>query len=537
MENLIALDERSKQLEMTPAGRNFLEPIVTDTEGDVYTFTGFLDGRTVAAAMARLSRSPNDMRITILKEFSDLKKNKDEKLLSRIITAYGDDSVQQLVGAHIVVEGASNLLTKELERGRLAAYLEQSTRYIYFDQKDQKGRYKYYIPEEITDNDSIKNEYVNTMDSDFENYSRVVRQLTEHVRKKIPYPQERKEIIAWKNATRAQACDAARGLLPVSTKSTVGIFASAQSIESMIMKMAGSNLKEVRTTAQKILDESRKVIGVFLERADRPDRGGATTAYYAQTRNEMRSLISEHWTEKQNTSELAHAHLEQYYPENELDILPYMLFEHSKQSIVSLRQEIESQWSQEEKIRAFQKYMGERLNRRHTPGRALELPQYTWDIVCDYGIFRDLQRHRIVNNLERQSLTPYLGYQIPELVQEAKLDNAWEQCFEASYNLYERLDAVYGRDVAQYATLLAHHMRWTISYNARQAFHMHELRTSPQGHPGYRRLINAMHLLLSTAHPLIAEAMSFVNEDEDPELTRLAAERYQQFKLSLLKKS
>ena len=85
------------------------------------------------------------MRITILDEFAS-SAGKDEKLLQRVITAYGDDSVQQLVGLHFVVENASNLLTKKLEWGRLAAYLEQSTRYIYFDQKDAEGKYRYYTP-------------------------------------------------------------------------------------------------------------------------------------------------------------------------------------------------------------------------------------------------------------------------------------------------------------------------------------------------------------------------------------------------------
>ena len=74
-------------------------------------------------------------------------------------------------------------------------------------------------------------------------------------------------------------------------------------------------------------------------------------------------------------------------------------------------------------------------------------------------------------------------------------------------------------------------MRWKLTYNAREAFHLHELRTSPQGHPGYRKLIKELHEQLSIIHPLIAESMIFVNRDEDPELTRLAAERYTQYKL------
>jgi len=144
-QSLIKKDDKG-HFRITEAGQSYLEDAVTNTEGDVYAFTDKLSPVTIAAAMARLSRRGDDMRITILDEFAG-KADKDAQLLKRVITAYGDDSVQQLAGLHLVVENASNLLTKKLEWGRLASYLEQSTRYIYYDQKDKNGRYRYYVPE------------------------------------------------------------------------------------------------------------------------------------------------------------------------------------------------------------------------------------------------------------------------------------------------------------------------------------------------------------------------------------------------------
>ena len=178
--------------------------------------------------------------------------------------------------------------------------------------------------------------------------------------------------------------------------------------------------------------------------------------------------------------------------------------------------------------------MGERLNRRHKPGRAMEHIEYHFDIVCDYGIFRDLQRHRMVEGLEWQHLSPRYGYEIPKLVEKAGLVDTYEACFDFSLNLYNRLQALGYYEQAQYAVLMGHKMRWKISYNARQAFHFHELRSTPQGHPGYRKLINQMHDKIAEVHPMIASAMKFVNQDEDPALSRLAAERYTQFKLQQL---
>lgn len=513
---------------MTAAGEAFLADAVTDTQGNIYAFTDKLSPITVAAAMARLSRRADDMRITILDEFAGAA-GKDEKLLQRVITAYGDDSVQQLVGQHIVVEGASNLLTKKLEWGRLAAYLEQSTRYIYFDQKDASGNYRYFTPPHL--DNKTRTTYKTFMDAIFDLYSKMVHQLTDYIRSNDKTPQPERDI-AWQGATRAQACDAVRTVLPVATKSTVGIFASGQALESLIMHLLSDELQEARDTGEKLLAEARKVAGTFLERADKPERGGATIAYRATTHKNVKSLAKEllpsvHPITQQDVT------LTDYWPRNELDIAADILYEHSSLSLNEIRDQVAS-FNVKDKESIITAYFGERLNRRHRPGRALEKVHYSWDLVCDYGIFRDLQRHRMVDDMEWQQLTPRFGYDIPRLIEEAGLTEDFEKCFDLSLELYSVLQKNGYELDAQYATLLGHKMRWKVTYNAREAFHLHELRTTPQGHPGYRKLVLAMHEKLAEVHPLIASGMKFVNSDEDPALTRLAAERYTQFKLQQL---
>ncbi|MHB1864688.1 MAG: dTMP kinase [Candidatus Saccharimonadales bacterium] len=516
--------------EVTEAGQNFLSRVVTNNRGDVYAFNGQLSPVTIAAAMARLSRRGDDMRITILDEFA-ASEGKDEKLLQRVITAYGDDSVQQLSGIHFVVENASNLLTKKLEWGRLAAYLEQSTRYIFYDQKDNNGKYKYYIPQHLKP--SIKKEYVNKLDKIFDNYSYMVRNLTEYIRKNSKVPKSERDT-AWNGATRAQACDAIRPVLPVATKSTVGIFASAQALESLIYHLLSDGLAECRLTGENLLKEARKVMPMFLERADKPERGGAFVAYRATNEIGVKKLADKYLSSSYPADELEAVTLVDYYPKNELDLIADMLYSNSSLSLAQIKEEL-FKLSYEDKLKIFTTYMGERLNRRHRPGRAIEKAHYSWDLVCDYGIFRDLQRHRMVDDLEWQSLTPRYGYEVPELVQKAGLSERFEECFDISLELFSKLQKAGYELEAQYATLLGHKMRWKVTYNAREAMHLHELRTSPQGHPGYRKLVKQMHDKLSEVHPLIADSMKFVNKDEDPELTRLAAERYTQYKLKQLK--
>ncbi len=454
---------------------------------------------------------------------------KDEKLLQRVITAYGDDSVQQLVGQHVVVENASNLLTKKLEWGRLAAYLEQSTRYIYFDQKDKNGQYRYFTPSHLPK--KLKSTYRKTMDEIFDLYSDMVHKLTDYVTEHSNVPEAERDI-AFRGAVRAQACDAVRAVLPVATKSTVGIFASGQALESLIMHLLSDELPEAKATGQAMLEQARKTIPTFLERADKPDRGGAAIAYRANTFKSVREFADKNLPQALGNLD-DDVQLVDYWPRNELDLLPHMLYEHSTMSLQDLKQEVRT-WSYDQKLEAFNTYMGERLNRRHRPGRALEVAHYSYDLICDYGIFRDLQRHRMVDSLEWQLLTPRYGFDMPELVEKAGLADDFEACFDKAAGLYSIMQAEGFELEAQYATLLGHRMRWKITYNAREAFHLHELRTSPQGHPGYRKLVKEMHDKLCEVHPMLGASMKFVNKGEDEELTRLAAEKYTQFKLNQL---
>lgn len=513
----------------TAAGDDYLNAVLTNTTGNVYVFKEDLSPVTIAAAMARLSRRGDDMRITLLDEFAG-KMGKDGKLLQRVITAYGDDSVQQLAGTHLVIENASNLLTKKLEWGRLAAYLEQSTRYIYFDQKDEKGRYKYHMPRSF--DKKTKQLYKKSMDAIFDLYSDMVHKLTDYVVEHSDVPEAERDG-AFKGATRAQACDAVRAVLPVATTSTVGIFASGQALESLIMHLQSDELPEAQDTGKHILDEARKVVPMFLERADNPERGGALIAYRANTYSNVAKLAQDQLPANHSVDAGDAVTLIDVWPRNELDLVPDMLYEHSSLPLKDIKSAV-AEWSYDQKRDAFSTYMGERLNRRHRPGRALEKAHYSWDIVCDYGIFRDLQRHRMVDDLQWQFLTPRYGYEVPQLIEDAGLSDQFEQCFDISLQLYSQLQGAGYALEAQYATLLGHRMRWKITYNAREAFHFHELRTSPQGHPGYRKLVQQMHEKVAEVHPMMAEAMKFVNQGEDEVLTRLAAERYTQFKLNQL---
>jgi thymidylate synthase ThyX len=519
------LEKVGKSLRITPRGYAYLDNVLTDSKGDVYVFNNNIPPVMVAAAMARLSRRAGDMRLTILDEFAQAGEQDANALIQRVVTAYGDDSVQQLTGIHVVVEGASNLLTKMLERGRFMAALEQSTRYIYFDTRDEQGRYAYLRLNHLPDD--LQQDYNATMDAIFDGYSGVVRQLSEYVRNK--HPQGNENRITWMQTTRADACDAARPLLPVATRSTVGLFGSSQALEALIMRLLSEDLPEAQRVGQALLEQGRKIIPAFLERADDPKYGGATTAYRHTRRTEMRSLARK-YLQRVSPQRRASVELVDYWPLDERDLVAEMLFEQSELGIAEIRSQIAA-WPARRHHEVIGSYVGERLNRRHRPGRAAEKPHFEWEIVDDYGTFRDIQRHRVVDAMEWQTLSIDYGYEVPGLVKEAGLEKEFRRIFRLAEGLHRRLVAAGYDEEAQYATLFGHRMRYRFLTNLRQAFHLIELRTSPTGHPGYRRICQKMGKSLRKVYPSLGKAMKFVNQSESQELLRLAAERATQSKL------
>jgi thymidylate synthase ThyX len=319
--------------------------------------------------------------------------------------------------------------------------------------------------------------------------------------------------------------------LPAANRSTVGIFGSAQAIDNLIMNLLSQPLEESRVVGLQLLNEVRKVVPEFFERTDIPERGGGTVAYKAETRQAISELATKLLPKPSPWSGEA-VTLRNYWPDDEADLVDEMLFEASSLPLGSMifPRTIENVDD------VFRTYIGERLNRRHKPGRAFEIPHYEFEVVDEYGTFRDLQRHRVVDDMEWQQLTPFYGFSVPRPVQEADYETLYRNCFQVSQQLYERMVEAGHEVEAQYATLMGHRMRYRFVINARAAYHLIELRSAPAGHPGYRRIAQQMYECIRKVHPRIAAGMKFVGLDEDPALTRLAAEKAAYYKQKALEK-
>ncbi len=491
------------------------------------------------ALFARYSRSAKSLRRLFLDEFlGDLDISGDasidatiglehaEKLYHRIFFEYGDDSVAQLGGVHLACEQASNLLTKVLEWGRLMSYLEQSTRYISYDSRFG-GRYRYYRDPEIMES-SFGARYIGDMDRIFDTYAHLVPQMQDFVREQFPKHPNDGDFV-YRQAVKTKAFDALRGLLPAASLSNVGIYGTGQAYEALLLRMRSHPLPESRYYADLMLRELRKVIPSFLERVDREDRGVVWSEYLQETREDTADVVAALFPEGSIVDPSPTVRLVDFDPEGEVKMIASMMYPHSTMSEDQLERRVAGM-NHEDRMAVARAYVGDRRNRRHKPGRALERPFYRFDVLVDYGAFRDLQRHRMLS-MDWQNLSPHHGYISSPLVNAAGMGPVYEEAMERSAALYDLLVDDFP-DQASYAINLAYKIRFNMNINARSAMHLIELRTTPQGHPSYREVGQEMHRLIAeeAGHTVISEMMKFVDHTDETDLERLQSERRAQEK-------
>ena len=514
---------------LTDAGHDELLHWVTSTTDQVYAFTADADPLMVSAAMARLSRNANDARTIVADEFYN-KGEKDQELIGRVVNDFADDSVMQLFPVQMGFDNISNIATKAVERGRFGSYLEQSSRYIRFDRRDTSGEFRYHKPAELDTQTAA--EYKESLDDIFEIYSDLYQKAFEHIMATSPVPKD-KQGLAWKNACSAQALDSVRGLLPAAANASVGFEGSAQSVFNMLLHLESENLPELQKLGKAALSAVRGVAPVFFERVDMPLRGQLASDNKRFTRADTRALADRLMADR-GFEVIQGAHVKLLGVDgSEDELIAKILTDGSRYSYEQSAETVAT-LTDAEKQEVIETYVGTRYNRRVKPGRAFELPHYLFEIQCDYGAFRDIQRHRVVDGFEWQPLQPYLGHSRPSVIDDTGLTEEYERAFEISQRAYELLESRGYQDQAQYATLFGHYMRATTKVNARSLTHTAELRTSPQGHDSYRKVYQDMYKAVEEVHPNVAKAMIFINQEDDPKfnLARLGAEEAKERKMA-----
>lgn len=519
--------------EFTEAERVVLRRYFTNLDGPVFALVN-LPEVVKGALFARYSRATKSLRRLFLDEFvDDLDLTGDasidattgvgraDELYQRIFFEYGDDSVAQLGGVHLACEQASNVLTKVLERGRLMSYLEQSTRYLGYDRRLPNGHYRFYRDHDLLES-RFGARYVGEMDRMFDTYAELLPRMTEWLSDRYPKTPADTDFV-YRQAIRAKALDAVRGLLPASALSNLGIYGSGQAYENLLLRMRAHPLPEVNLYAGLMQRELEKVIPSFLKRLDVPERGGQWVTYLDDRRKRTTELLARWGTPEVEHDEVVRVRLASFDPDGERRVLVAIVFESTGVSLAAAESTVASLTDQQ-RAELMATYVGHRQNRRHRPGRAFEQTSYEFELVTDYGAFRDLQRHRLAT-IEWQPLTADLGFEMPDVVREAGLAQPYVESLERSAELSHDVATEFPLQ-SQYCIALAFRIRYRILMNAREAMHLIELRSSPQGHPSYRRVAHEMARLIrgSAHHDLIADSMQFVDYS-DTDLERLEAER------------
>jgi thymidylate synthase ThyX len=518
----------------TEAERARLAPHFTNLDRPVFALVN-LPETVKGALFARYSRYPGTLRRLFLDEFADSLREvtatyddaegeRAAKLYETIFLGYGDDSVAQLGGAHIACEWVSNVLTKVLQRPRLGAYLEQSTRYIAYDTPMPEGGYRYHR------DPALGPEYERAMDAIFGIYADTLPRVTAWVDETFPG----EPAPARTRAVKAKALDLLRGLLPSAALSHMGIFATGQTYEQLILHLLAHPLPEARDAGVGILDAVKAVMPSFVSRVERPERGGEWVEYLRE-----RDTAAARWVARLGLEggegEGDRPSVKLLHVDGDEDaLLAALLFEASGCSEEDARIRLTALGA-DERAQLLSDLVGARSNRRHRPGRGYEALRYRFEVVSDYGAFRDLQRHRMLT-VQWQLLTPHLGAGVPEEVETAGSGEAYRRALEISATEWERLAADHGARTAMYALCLGYRIRYVLDLNAREAMQLIELRSGREGHPSYRAVAHEMHRLINSVHPTVAATMTHVDDDTEPRLERILSEMRTQAKLDALQR-
>lgn len=490
--------------------RALVAPYVTSLDSPVFVLKN-LPEEVVAVLFAYYSRSRDDLRTNLLRLIQEqdlnlagrilvdltdegdlsLARQKAKEFHEKWVVGYGHASVAEHAVAHVAIEDVSILASKVIEDARLASYTEKSTRYVPF------SRAYYKAPELPSASGERCRE---TIEGLFDLYEALLEQVTERVMAAADRTQFKTER-GFSNSCQAQACDALRYLLPAATHTNIGLTANARTLEHLLSKMLSSPLQEVRRTGESIKEEATKLIPTLIKYA-------RTSDYMRETPLAMRAL-AERFIGQPPAGPGRAVALVRSPEEPEATLAAAILYEFSEAPYPAV-------WEHVGRLprAAHEEVIQEYLQRRRTHGdpvhgytdpplRSLEHLYFTFDVLVDYGAFRDIQRHRMATQTT-QRLTCAHGFDVPELLDQCGFRGPFEAAMHRAADAHEILAADHPEE-AQYVVPLAYRKRVLFTWNLRELHHFISLRSARQGHTSYRRIACQVFDELERAHPFLAK--------------------------------
>lgn len=517
--------------EFTESQKKMLDRFVTNTTGNIFVLRN-LPEVIKGALFSRYSRSILGLRTLLLKEFitnsdetsfetivgssnsaienpadQQLAIQKAQNFYDRILDGYGDDSIGELGGAHLAIENVSMLAAKIIEDGRIGGSpLEKSTRYIYFDQK-VKGEYLFYR-EPILMTSAFRDSYLETCNHLFDTYSRLIPPLTQQFEERFPKDPAVSQT-AYSAATRAKVLDCLRGLLPAGTLTNMGIFGNGRFFEHTIHKLQCNDLAEVQDIGKRACEELAKVIPSFVRRSSASHRTHTAFENFnsiMQAELQQASKHNSNFPKSEQKGPLVK--LIEFDPNSVYKVAAALIYPHTSHSLEELTEHCKS-ISEDDLNRILETVSSPRETRRHKSPRGLEHADFTFEIIADFGVYRDLHRHRILTQ-ERQLLSCDLGYYIPAEILGTPLEKEYRDAMDLAKTTFDAMAKELPEE-AQYVVPMAYNIRWYFHLNLRALQWICELRSAPAGHPNYRYVAQVLAKEVATAIPAFERFFKFVD--------------------------
>lgn len=526
--------------DFTESQLRVLERYVTNTTSNIFVLRN-LPEVIKGALFSRYSRSTLGLRSLLLKEFisnneetsfksivgdSDSTSSdqmaaikKAQNFYDRILDGYGDDSIGELGGAHLAIENVSMLAAKCIEDNRIGGSpLEKSTRYIYFDQK-VKGEYLFYR-EPILMTSAFRDIYVNTCNMLFEVYGKLIPPLTALMEQRFPQDSAVSKT-AYTAALRAKVLDCLRGLLPTGTLTNMGIFGNGRFYEQMIHKLHCNPLSELQEVGKKCYEELSKELPSFIRRSEISHKTHQSFVQFFEAMQADLKQTTAQQTKFEERSMDSGTKLLVSDPDAVIKVAAALLYPHCNKGLGDLVNHCKK-LSEEEIGRILDAACSSRLTRRHKSPRGLEHAEFTFEIVTDFGVYRDLQRHRILTQ-DRQTLTCDYGYYTPPEIMNTEVEAEYHQALQKAKKAFDAISKELPEE-AQYVVPMAYNIRWYFHVNLRALQWLCELRSSPAGHPNYRYVAQNMAKQVIDAFPAFERFFKFV-DFEGYDMGRLGQEQ------------
>lgn len=530
--------------EFSEAQQKILERYVSNTSGHIFVLRN-LPEVIKGALFSRYSRSSLGLRSLLLKEFIS---NEDEAAFAaivgkkgdneektqteqaaairkaqnfydRILDGYGDDSIGELGGTHAAIENVSMLAAKLLEDSRIGGSpLEKSTRYVYFDQK-VNGEYLFYR-EPVLMTSAYRDLFINTCNMLFDTYSRLIPPLTALIDEKQPKDPNISKV-AYTASLRAKVLDCLRGLLPAGTLTNMGVYGNGRFFEQLLHKLHTSNLAEMQDIGKRMHEEISKVMPSFIRRSDPNHHTHQDFARFFCAMNSELNAVAERNIERIERSIEPGVKLIASDPDGVQKVAAALLFAHTDRGLNDIYHYCQ-RLPEEELARILDAGCGSRENRRHKSPRALEHANFTFEITADFGVYRDLHRHRMLTQ-ERQLLCCDYGFYVPQEIIGTDMENEYLAAMHKAKEVYDVIAAELPEE-AQYMVPMAYNIRWYFQVNLRALQWLCELRSAAAGHPSYRLVAQQMARQVSEAFPAFERYFKFVDY-EGYELGRLGQEQ------------